>query len=416
MKQFLISALVVFFFEYSYSQVLIKQQVQEKSTAINSLKIQEKDDRDLDAIGKAIGNARVVMLGEQDHGDAATFQMKARLVRYLHEKMGFDVLAFESDFYGVTRGWEATAAGQLPLYQLISQDVGPVWTRCNECSDVFDYVKASFLTDRPLVLAGFDPSTMYGFSRRNIMQEIDSFLNASAIAFASTTPYKTSLLPLLQNFVQPPYPLNPDSLLYVKAIKQIDTVLLQLNEKGKQNELLTNALGSLQSNMRRLLQKADYLARMEDRDKQMAENLAWLTDVKYSKRKVIVWAASYHIAKWESDKIRHRNMGERYASNPQHEKQSYVVGFTSYEGKTTNWDRTHYAVSSPEKESVEGWLFEKGYEAAFFDLRSFRKRNPAVSEQFFMAGIRHLQQKDDWTKFYDGVIYLKTMFPCTVGQ
>ncbi|HZH94275.1 MAG TPA: erythromycin esterase family protein [Flavisolibacter sp.] len=415
MRNFVVLLLLLFSIEPIFSQSLIKQHVQENSIEIHSLNAVEKNDTDLDAIGKAIGEARVVMLGEQDHGDAAAFQLKTRLVRYLHEKKGFDVLAFESDFYGVTRGWDATVAGRLPLYQLINQNVGPVWTRCNECTDLFDYVKSAFLTERPLILAGFDPSTMYCYSRKNIINEIDSFLLALNIPFTSTSAYKASLLPLLQTIVQPPYPANPDSLLYSTAVMQIDTVLIQVKAKRQQNELAIKSLESLQSNLRRMIAK-EYFVRMEDRDKQMADNLAWLTEVKYANRKIIVWAASYHIAKLESDKIRHRNMGSRYIAEATREKQSYVMGFTSFGGKTTNWDRTFYEVSSPEKESVEGWLYGKGYEAAFFDLRGFRKRNPKGIEPFFMAGIRHLQQKDDWTKFYDGVIYLKTMRPCTVGK
>src|SRR5688572_3532484 len=69
---------------------------------INSTDIRSSSLRDLEAIGKAIGDAQIVVLGEQDHGDADAIEMKARLVRYLHEKKGFHVLAFESDLFSIT--------------------------------------------------------------------------------------------------------------------------------------------------------------------------------------------------------------------------------------------------------------------------------------------------------------------------
>lgn len=79
----------------------IKQFVVENRVDILSISPDSTDFSDLEAIGKAIGDSRIVMLGEQDHGDAPTFLAKTRLIKYLHEQKGFNVLAFESDFFAL---------------------------------------------------------------------------------------------------------------------------------------------------------------------------------------------------------------------------------------------------------------------------------------------------------------------------
>jgi len=64
--------------------------------SLKSISPDETDFEDPAAFGKAVGDARIVFLGEQTHGDGATFLVKTRLIKYLHEEKGFDVLAFES--------------------------------------------------------------------------------------------------------------------------------------------------------------------------------------------------------------------------------------------------------------------------------------------------------------------------------
>ncbi len=54
------------------------------------------DYKDLGVIGAAIGESRVVAMGEATHGTREFFQMKHRVFRYLAEKKGFKIFALEA--------------------------------------------------------------------------------------------------------------------------------------------------------------------------------------------------------------------------------------------------------------------------------------------------------------------------------
>ena len=53
-------------------------------------------DADLAFLDEYVKDKRIVLLGENGHGIAEHNEIRVRMIRYLHAKLGFRVLAFES--------------------------------------------------------------------------------------------------------------------------------------------------------------------------------------------------------------------------------------------------------------------------------------------------------------------------------
>lgn len=130
------------------------------SVAVRTIDAADEDFRDLEPLIDAIGSARVVQLGEPSHGAGGSFAAKVRLIEFLHQRMGFDVLAWESGLYDVHLTQMGIRAGDDAL-EAAQAGILLVWSASEQVRPLFEYAKASQSTSRPLEMAGFD-MTMNG--------------------------------------------------------------------------------------------------------------------------------------------------------------------------------------------------------------------------------------------------------------
>jgi erythromycin esterase len=108
------------------------------------------------ALRAAIGDARVVLLGESHHGAGSAFAWRAATVEMLHRELGFDHVVVESSFYDCRRAYlEALDHGD--AVRLGRECAFDIWAEAVEADPLWRAVIDSADSEHSLRLWGMDP-------------------------------------------------------------------------------------------------------------------------------------------------------------------------------------------------------------------------------------------------------------------
>lgn len=411
---------------FVYSQANLEGYVKDSVVLVRSIDPDDTLFSDLEPLGKAIGDSRVVMLGEQDHGDSRTFLAKCRIIKYLHEKLGFNVLAFESDFYALNKAWDSVKMTPLQVESTITNNILRVWTLCQQFKPVVQYLTAQYEGKMPLHLTGLDNQLVGEYSVANLASDISNFITVKEIPFSKDEENMNRLENTIRSvhtfFRNGKYIKSDSSMqMFSELGAMSDTIIQQLShDLGNLNSFHMQTLSSLRAISKQMIYglNKDHFLADSIRDKQMAGNLRWLIQHKYPNQKMIVWAANSHIVKSNSRLLTKKfakpsSMGYLFTSDPVMQNKTYIIGFTGLQGET-GWITTSrkYEIPKAEKNGIESWLADKMINYGFVDFKTFRKRNPADNESFNMRYTNWISVKLPWHNIFDGVFYISDMTAC----
>jgi erythromycin esterase len=388
----------------------------------------DDDFSDLEPLIQKIGNARVVVLGEATHDEGTTSSAKSRMVRFLHQRMGFDVLAWESGLAQTHQMNTALRDTAVPLARAKSYLMSGAWASQTETIPLFEYVRATWQTDRPLLMTGFDSgrprmgaSAFRAFLTRVTLHtpalalteaewKLAEAVTSRAYGFASRASVDASAREkergILQSLLRR---LKMERLTLLRTISATDFAMAE--------RYIADAL--------RWEEVAVHVAPdSRARDRYMADTFLWLAKTLYPNSKIIIWAATAHLIR-NSSVIENAVVKNAYAEHwemgnhisPVLGRDLYTIAFTSHGGERGEQFPAGFGIESQVNAmppapagSLEAAAHLLGQPFLFVDLRSAPKGH-WLNGSFLSVALGRAENRAPWSKVLDAFFIIDRVEP-----
>lgn len=422
MKKLIIAVCCVALSLQTQAQQALPAYVNKHAAAIASIDPAYTDYSDLQALKKAIGNSRIVMLGEQTHGEGSTFLAKTRIIQYLHEQLGFDVLAFESGFYDINKIWPQAEQGA-SFKALVPGNLFYMYATSEEMFPLFNYLQQQVKGAKPLAVTGFESQHSGAKAINEMMPDMEQFLAGHHPGFIDTgwQVFKT-LCP--STFKTRDF--RPDTASMGMFFKEIATLKVAL--KPASNKINADLLQD-QGFWYRVVCSIESQAirywgfakgnEINYRDLQMADNLIWLADTVYAGKKIIVWAHNGHIANTMGNSEGKGALEDFYNTfipmgaklKKHYGNNVYALGFSGAAGKYMDYVSLKIVdVPAPAAGSIEAALAGTNKAAALLDYRTAGK----ILQQNQVGCIGDFVPATAvWPRIFDGLFFIHNSTPVT---
>ncbi|MEX0812118.1 MAG: erythromycin esterase family protein [Chitinophagales bacterium] len=380
--------------------------------ALNSISPLDTNFSDLEFLKEILKDVEIVALGEATHGDGTSFEAKTRLVKFLHQEMGFEVLAFESGLYDCHKAWQLIEQGE-NADTTAGKGVFGIWSLSKQMQPLFQYLEESKYTETPLILTGFDfqfsGSHKGAVAEEFLIEDIKALLNKYNIDLVKTEGWHAFAKDMQGRTDYS----SEEGEVAMEYLLKIEKELKKLDE----NREITFWLQWIKST-KALITDRKY------RDKYMAENLIWLKEQFYTHKKFILWGATSHFM-FNSSNLgikqfkKYPRMGD-YVKEKYGER-FYTIGSIIFEGERarSGWPDSYIRELKPaKKRSLEYLVNEKcSTEHCFLDFKE-------MDNDCYLKSKKKKSRPFGWTKymrinirqFMDAVIFHKKMERATAVE
>lgn len=325
------SAITLILSQPLLAQILSEEQSKIVSTHIVNLEADSSyQNANWEPVLNAVKNKRIVLIGEFNHGSKEVFISRNELVKQLYEKLGFDLILFESGL------------GELEVVNLNMKELSPTeltqgffgpW-RTMEFQNLMHYIQKNNIS-----ISGFDVqrtgSTFTNYLTKKFNNEVFEETEEQFVALKSQlSNYKT-----IYDSIETP---TLQLINVYQNIKDSLRISDQFSIKTIENRI------NFLSYMMDFIKTKDWNKRWEERDKAMANNIKWILSNQVSNQKTIIIGHNFHISKFnEKENV----MGEFLKAD--FEDEMYVIGAFAGNGTFANNSGKPETLSPPSHKAMD---------------------------------------------------------------
>jgi erythromycin esterase-like protein len=364
------------------------------------------DEAALSAATKGLCHTQVVMLGESlTHGDGHTVAFKVALIERLIDQCGFDSVYFEASHYQFIHLNQKLRIGRDVSTQDLLSAVGGLWEFDQEFQPLASFLLSKAQSGQAFLGGLDDQLGEYGQDYANIelVSDLTNLLPPPERQVCSATLHKR----IYSGYTEAaPYSKSDRS--------RIDACLSEIDRATAADKAA--GVKEMQERQEMISAAERWISRdfssgsesIVNRDRSMFQDFEWLQNREPKRHKVIVWAATVHIAK-KADPAWGDHAGTNFGSfmHRKYGQDAFSLGSSALTGSYRQGAREIREMPAAPMDSVEVRALRGGDATASYVGPAQLGAMGTLPGAFFT----HAYETLPWSTFLDGVVVFQSEHP-----